>query len=86
MYENTSDYLILDEHVCDEHALEWPGMSEKDLYVGMDGLVVYGWVALYDMHDNEWECMRVTEVVWESLIFDGGEGHPMLIYIIRHAW
>ena len=22
VYGNTSDYLILDEHVCDEHALE----------------------------------------------------------------
>ena len=42
MYENTSDYLILDEHVCDENAWEGLSMSENDSYLGRVGWVVYG--------------------------------------------
>ena len=42
MYEKTSDYLILDEHVCDENAWEGLRMSESDLYLGRDWWVIYG--------------------------------------------
>ena len=51
--------------------------------------VCLGWYTLYDMHENEWECirlshnawacmwwecMRMTENVWEWLIFRDGGG------------
>ena len=81
-----SGCAIMDEHVCLDKAWEWLRMSDNVSYSG-DVWVIYGWVALYDMHDNEWECMRMTENDGESLIFkEGWDVHSMLIYIIRHAW
>ena len=69
LYENASDDLIMHEHVCDENAWECMRTYENDAYSWRGVLLIYGWVALYDMHDNEWECMRMTENDWESLIF-----------------
>ena len=73
MYENASDYLIMDQHACDEHASEFMRMYENGSYSGRGVWGILGWFAGCDMPENEWECMRMTETVWECLIsMEGG--------------
>ena len=55
-----SDYPIMHEHVCDENVWECMRMYDSDSYSG-EGSVMHGRVALYDMHDNEWACVGMTE-------------------------
>ena len=64
LHVNASDYLIMHEHVCDENAWTCMRMSENGQYSGRAVWVIYGWVALYDMHDGEWEYMRIA---WERV-------------------
>ena len=82
MYEKASYDLIRHEHVCHENAWEWLRMHENDSYSWWGVCLIYGWVALYDMHDKEWECMRMAGDDWESLIFK--EGMVMVVVIL--AW
>ena len=74
--------------IMNEHAWTCMRMYENDS-CSREGWVILGWVALYDIHDNEWECTRMTENDWERLTSNEngwGCGHSMQIYILRHAW
>ena len=55
------------------HAWEWIGKAP-------DYLIMHEHVC----DENACECMRMTENVWEWLMFR--VGHSMLVYIIRHGW
>ena len=74
--------------IMNEHAWTCMRMYENDS-CSREGWVILGWVALYDIHDNEWECTRMTENDWERLTSNEngwGGGHSMQTYILRHAW
>ena len=100
MAENPSDDPIMHEHLCDENAWEWLIKYWTGPYTRRNVWVILGWCTLYDMHDAEWECIRLslngwtcmwrecmrrTENAWEWPIFkEGCGGHSMRIYIIQH--
>ena len=67
---NASDDLIMDEHDCDKSAWEWLRMCEKDSYPGKGMWVILGWVALYDMHENGWEFIRLSHNGWASMCWE----------------
>ena len=64
-------------------------MTENRSY-SWRGKVILGWLTLYGMHDNVWECMRWTETFWECLIsMEGGRSfHADLHYTtcMRMNW
>ena len=67
--------------LMNEHAWTCMRMYENDS-CSREGWVILDWVALYDIHDNEWECTRMTENDWERLTSKEngwGGGHSMRI-------
>ena len=67
--------------IMNENAWTCMRMYENDS-CSREGWVILGWVALYDIHDNEWECTRMTENDWERLTYKEngwGGGHSMRI-------
>ena len=83
IHENALDYLIMNEHVCDENAWAWLRMCENYSYsgrgVGQSKLIYntrHPWECIRLSHHEWrclwWECMRMTENVWYSLLFREG--------------
>jgi hypothetical protein len=57
MYQAISSWMNMYVMRMHENGLE----VENDSYSGRGVWVIYGGTTVYDMHDNEWECMRMAE-------------------------
>ena len=47
-------------------AWEWLRMYEDDSYSGM-GCVILCWCTWYEMHEDVWECIRLSHTAWACM-------------------